>query len=83
MSKMLLLASATSTPTTGTSVQARRCSSSCSTTAALNDKTYPLLAESYEYNDDYTEMTLFMRKGARWSDGEAWMRTTLRSPTTA
>jgi len=39
--------------------------------SALNDKTYPWLAESWEYNDDYTEMTLYMRKGAMWADGEA------------
>jgi peptide/nickel transport system substrate-binding protein len=38
--------------------------------AALNDKTYPWLAESYEYNDDATEMTVFLRKGAKWNDGE-------------
>ena len=38
--------------------------------AALNDKTYPWLAESYEYNDDATEITVYMRKGAMWSDGE-------------
>jgi peptide/nickel transport system substrate-binding protein len=37
---------------------------------ALNDKTYPWIAESYEYNDDYTEMTLFLRKGVKWADGE-------------
>jgi len=37
---------------------------------ALDDKTYPWLAESYEYNDDATEMTLYLRKGARWQDGE-------------
>ncbi len=67
---MLLPALATS-PTTGTSAQARRCRSSRSYYCALNDKTYPWLAESYEYNDDYTEMTLFMRKGAKWADGEA------------
>ncbi|MGC9522336.1 MAG: ABC transporter substrate-binding protein [Anaerolineae bacterium] len=38
--------------------------------AALNDKTWPWLAESYEYNDDATECTVFLRKGAMWSDGE-------------
>jgi peptide/nickel transport system substrate-binding protein len=37
---------------------------------ALNDKTYPWIAESFEYNDDYTEMTLFLRKGVKWADGE-------------
>jgi peptide/nickel transport system substrate-binding protein len=38
--------------------------------AALNDKTYPWLAESFEYNDDATEMTVFIRKGILWNDGE-------------
>ncbi|HOU14634.1 MAG TPA: ABC transporter substrate-binding protein [Anaerolineae bacterium] len=37
---------------------------------ALNNKTYPWIAESYEYNNDYTEMTLFLRKGVKWADGE-------------
>lgn len=37
---------------------------------ALNNKTYPWIAESYEYNDDYTEMTLYLRKGVKWADGE-------------
>ena len=37
--------------------------------SALNDKTYPWVAESYEYNDDATEMTLYMRKGVMWNDG--------------
>jgi peptide/nickel transport system substrate-binding protein len=36
---------------------------------ALNDKTYPWLAESHEYNDDATVCTVYMRKGAMWNDG--------------
>jgi peptide/nickel transport system substrate-binding protein len=38
--------------------------------SALNDKTYPWIAESYEYNADATEMTLYLRKGVKWADGE-------------
>jgi peptide/nickel transport system substrate-binding protein len=37
---------------------------------ALNNKTYPWIAESYEYNDDFTECTLYLRKGVKWADGE-------------
>lgn len=37
---------------------------------ALNAKTYPWIAESYEYNADATEMTLYLRKGVKWADGE-------------
>jgi peptide/nickel transport system substrate-binding protein len=37
---------------------------------ALNDKTYPWIAESHEYNDDFTECTLYLRKGVKWADGE-------------
>jgi len=38
--------------------------------AALADKRYNWLAESYEYNDDATEITVYLRKGAKWNDGE-------------
>ncbi|RIK44697.1 MAG: hypothetical protein DCC55_01660 [Chloroflexi bacterium] len=30
----------------------------------------PWLAESYEYNDDFTSITVHLRDGIRWSDGE-------------
>ena len=30
----------------------------------------PWLAESYEYNDDFTEITVKLRPGVKWSDGE-------------
>lgn len=30
----------------------------------------PWLAESYEYNSDFTEITVTLRKGVEWSDGE-------------
>jgi peptide/nickel transport system substrate-binding protein len=30
----------------------------------------PWLAESYEYNDDYTELTIHLRGDVRWNDGE-------------
>ena len=29
----------------------------------------PLYAESFEYNDDFTEVTVRLREGVRWSDG--------------
>lgn len=32
----------------------------------------PNVAESWEWNDDYTELTLNFRKGLKWSDGEAF-----------
>jgi len=32
----------------------------------------PWLAESYQYNDDYTSITVRLREGAKWSDGEAF-----------
>jgi peptide/nickel transport system substrate-binding protein len=30
----------------------------------------PWLAESYEYNDDFSAITVTLREGVRWSDGE-------------
>ena len=30
----------------------------------------PWLAESYEYNDDFTAITVKLREGVKWSDGE-------------
>ncbi len=32
----------------------------------------PRLGESWEYNDDYTELRLYLRKGVTWNDGEAF-----------
>ena len=32
----------------------------------------PWLAESYEYNDDYSALTVHLRDGVTWSDGEAF-----------
>ena len=32
----------------------------------------PRLGESWEYNDDYTELTIYLRKGVDWNDGEAF-----------
>ena len=29
----------------------------------------PAVAKGYKYNDDYTELTIFLRKGHKWSDG--------------
>lgn len=38
--------------------------------AVLANKTTNWLAESYEYNDDATELTVYLRKGVMWNDGE-------------
>ena len=37
--------------------------------SAFDDKTYPWLAERWEYNGDSTELTIFTRQGVTWSDG--------------
>jgi len=37
--------------------------------SAFADEHIPWLASGYEYNDDYTELTIFIREGTEWSDG--------------
>lgn len=37
--------------------------------SAFADETIPWLATGAEYNDDYTELTVFIREGAEWNDG--------------
>lgn len=37
---------------------------------AFTGEIVPWLATGYEYNDDFTELTIFTREGAEWSDGE-------------
>ncbi len=37
--------------------------------SAFNDTTYPWLAESWDYNDDFTQLTIKTREGVTWSDG--------------
>ena len=36
----------------------------------LDGHEYPWLAESWEYNEDATELTYYLREGVTWSDGE-------------
>jgi peptide/nickel transport system substrate-binding protein len=38
--------------------------------SAFADETYPWLAEDWEYNDDSTQLTITLRSGIEWSDGE-------------
>ncbi|MBV8118297.1 MAG: hypothetical protein JOZ01_09975, partial [Candidatus Eremiobacteraeota bacterium] len=38
--------------------------------SVLPDKMIPWLAESYEYNPDYTELTVHLRQGVTWNDGK-------------
>jgi peptide/nickel transport system substrate-binding protein len=37
--------------------------------SAFSDETIPWLAESWEYNDDYTQLRINTRSGINWSDG--------------
>ncbi len=37
--------------------------------SAFNDTEYPWLAESWEYSDDFTQLTINTRKNVEWSDG--------------
>jgi peptide/nickel transport system substrate-binding protein len=38
--------------------------------SAFADETIPWLAESWEYNEDYTQLRINLRTGISWSDGE-------------
>ncbi|MGI8643839.1 MAG: ABC transporter substrate-binding protein, partial [Thermomicrobiales bacterium] len=38
--------------------------------SAFADKTIPWLAESWEYNEDFTQLRIKTRTGVTWSDGE-------------
>ncbi len=38
--------------------------------SAFADETIPWLAEDWEYNEDSTQLTVYLRSGIEWSDGE-------------
>jgi peptide/nickel transport system substrate-binding protein len=40
--------------------------------SAFGDQTYPWLAESWEYNADFTELRITLRSGITWSDGTSF-----------
>jgi peptide/nickel transport system substrate-binding protein len=37
--------------------------------SALSDELIPMLATSYQFNEDFTEVVVSLREGAEWSDG--------------
>lgn len=39
---------------------------------AEEDNIIPWIAESHEYNDDFTEVTVNIRDGVKWDDGTPW-----------
>jgi peptide/nickel transport system substrate-binding protein len=38
----------------------------------IGDEFIPWMAESFEYNEDFTEVVVTLREGVQWSDGEAF-----------
>lgn len=39
---------------------------------SLRDELIPWVAESFEYNEDFTQITVQLRNGVTWSDGESF-----------
>lgn len=46
--------------------------------SAFSDEFLPWLCESFEYNDDFTELVVSVRDGAEWSDGTAFTAEDIR-----
>lgn len=38
----------------------------------LQQEVYPSLAKGYEFSEDVTELTVYLREGLKWSDGEPY-----------